>query len=176
MNAHVSTMPTPDGPFTILMDGGAVIASGWCTDVDALLALVHPGLRPGGGVVVADREDAGMRAALAAVAAHYDGDPDAPASVPVRQQSGPFRMKAWDVLREVSPGAPITYTEFAARTGAPSAVRAAAAACARNAAALFVPCHRVVRSDGSLGGFRYGLDLKARLLERELSVAAPLLS
>ena len=117
-----------------------------------------------------------MRAALAAVTAHYDGDPDAPASVPVRQHSGPFRMKAWDVLRDVSPGAPITYTEFAARAGAPSAVRAAAAACARNAAALFVPCHRVLRSDGSLGGFRYGLDLKARLLERESTVAAPLLA
>ena len=81
-------------------------------------------------------------------------------------------MRSWDVLRHVAAGRPITYTEFAARAGSPAAVRSAADACARNAVALFVPCHRVLRSDGTLGGFRYGLDLKQRLLEREAAVAA----
>ena len=59
------------------------------------------------------------------------------------------------------------YTEFAAVMGRPDAVRAAASVCARNAPALFVPCHRVLRSDGSLGGFAWGLDVKRSLLERE---------
>ena len=63
--------------------------------------------------------------------------------VPVRQRSGAFLEHAWDVLRTVPAGAPVTYTEYAAKSGRPAAVRAAAAACARNAAALFVPCHRV---------------------------------
>ncbi|WP_333926853.1 methylated-DNA--[protein]-cysteine S-methyltransferase [Sphingomonas sp. LR61] len=61
----------------------------------------------------------------------------------------------------------MTYTEFAGAMGRPDAVRAAASVCARNAPALFVPCHRVLRSDGTLGGFAWGLDVKRSLLERE---------
>ncbi|RMB61176.1 methylated-DNA--[protein]-cysteine S-methyltransferase [Tessaracoccus antarcticus] len=174
MNAYVSTMSTADGPFTIVMVGDDVIASGWTSDVASLLALVHPTLRPE-LCTLADggEQDPSMAAALRAVAAYYDGDVEHVAAVSVRQRSGPFRMQAWDVLRAVDAGGPITYAEFAARAGTPSAVRAAAAACARNAAALFVPCHRVLRSDGSLGGFRYGLELKRRLLKRESEAAQP---
>jgi methylated-DNA-[protein]-cysteine S-methyltransferase len=76
-----------------------------------------------------------------------------------------FLEQAWRVLREVRE--PITYTELAARAGRPAAVRAAAQACARNAAALFVPCHRVLRNDGTLGGFRWGLPVKRWLLNHE---------
>ena len=71
------------------------------------------------------------------------------------------------MLRTVPAGEPVTYTEFAELAGRPAAVRAAAMACARNAAALFVPCHRVLRLDGSLGGFRWGLDVKRWLLAHE---------
>ena len=93
--------------------------------------------------------------------------------MPVRQRTGgAVPGHAWNVLRDVQPGEPVTYTEFAALAGRPAAVRAAAQACARNAAALFVPCHRVLRTDGSLGGFRWGLDVKRWLLghERRLPV------
>ncbi len=162
------TMDTPDGPFTILTDGDAVIASGWTAAVDELAALIHPDMRPAPeDIAEADPDDPGMGAAREAVVAHYDGHVDAPRSIPVRQHSGPFREQAWDVLRDVAAGNPITYTEFAARAGRPAAVRAAAGACAQNAAALFVPCHRILRSDGSLGGFRYGLEIKQALLDRE---------
>lgn len=151
---------TPCGPFTVVADGdGAVLASGWTTDVDELLRLVHPSLRPTAG---GDPSDA-----LAAVLAYLDGELTAIDTVPVRQRSGPFLEHAWDVLRAVGPGEPLTYTAFAARAGRPNAVRAAAAACGRNAAAMFVPCHRVVGADGSLRGFRYGLDTKAWLLAHE---------
>ena len=61
----------------------------------------------------------------------------------------------------------MTYSEFAALAGRPAAIRAAASACARNAAALFVPCHRVLRTGGALGGFRWGLDVKRWLLTHE---------
>lgn len=169
MNATWSaTLGTPDGDFTLLVRDGEVLASGWTADVAALAGLVHPGLRPevseirGAG---APRELVGP--ALSAVADYYDGDLDAPSRVAVHQRSGEFRSHAWTVLRGVAPGERITYSEYAARSGRPAAVRAAAAACAMNAAALFVPCHRVLRTDGGLGGFRYGLPLKRSLLDRE---------
>src|SRR4029450_8048867 len=100
-------------------------------------------------------------------AAYLDGDLTAIDAVPVEQRGGPFLEHAWRTLREVKPGAPGTYATFAALAGRPSAVRAAATACARNAAALFVPCHRVVGSDGQLRGYRWGLDVKRRLLDHE---------
>lgn len=163
-----STMNTADGPFSIIVDGNDVIASGWTAALEDLIALVHPDMRPTSDGIAAARDgDAAMVTARAAVSDYYDGDVEALAPIPVRQHSGPFREHAWEVLRNVSAGNPITYTEFAARAGRPTAVRAAAGACAQNAAALFVPCHRILRSDGSLGGFRYGLKIKRALLDRE---------
>jgi methylated-DNA-[protein]-cysteine S-methyltransferase len=163
MIANVSTMDTPAGPFTVLVDpDGAVLAAGWTDGAGALLALVHRDLRG------EPRRRRDLGTVSAAVRAYLDGDHDAPAAVPVRQQTGgAFLAAAWKTLRDVPPGDPVTYAEFAARTGNPPAIRAAAQACARNAAALFVPCHRVIRTDGTLGGFRWGLDVKRWLLAHE---------
>ena len=105
------------------------------------------------------------------VDAFFAGDVEAIQEVRVRQRSGPFLEDAWDVLRTVPAGTPDTYASFAARCGRPSAVRAAANACARNAAALFVPCHRVLGSDGGLGGFRWGTPVKRWLLDHEAAHA-----
>ncbi|MBE9941460.1 methylated-DNA--[protein]-cysteine S-methyltransferase, partial [Cellulosimicrobium cellulans] len=165
--AVTTTLTTPDGPFTVVVDaGGAVLASGWTDEPADLVALVHPGLRPATVSPVPD-DDPAVATAVAAVRAYYAGDLHAIDAVPVRQASGPYRAHAWDVLRTVEPGDPVTYTRYAELSGRPAAVRAAAGACAMNAAALFVPCHRVLRTDGSLGGFRYGLDVKRSLLDRE---------
>jgi methylated-DNA-[protein]-cysteine S-methyltransferase len=158
-----STVSTPLGPFTVVAHDDLVVASGWTTDVDLLLALVHPALRP--DQPPQHREDLGEL--TAAVVAFHDGDLDSIDSVGVHQRSGPFLEHAWEVLRTVPAGAPVTYAELAAKAGRPDAVRAAASACARNAAALFVPCHRVVRTGGGLGGFRWGLDVKRWLLDHE---------
>ena len=98
----------------------------------------------------------------------YPHNPFQLARITVRQHSGgAFLPAAWKTLRDVAPGAPVTYTELAARTGNPGAVRAAASACARNAAALFVPCHRVIGTDGTMRGCRWGTDIKRWLLEHE---------
>ncbi|MCP2263375.1 methylated-DNA--[protein]-cysteine S-methyltransferase [Promicromonospora thailandica] len=167
---YATTLTTPDGPFSILADDDAVLASGWTDDLAGLLALVHPTLRgpAGTGPLAASSAPDGVLAEAAdAVRDYYEGDLGAPGRVPVRQASGPFRTHAWDVLREVKAGERLTYTQYAARAGRPAAVRAAAGACAMNAAALFVPCHRILRTDGSLGGFRYGLPVKESLLTRE---------
>lgn len=174
--AHCDTLTTPDGAFSVIATSSAVLASGWTDDVEALRALIHPDLQPDELIAVTDRsaddELTALVQARAAVHAYYDADFAAVAQVPVVQKSGPYRQSAWEALRSVAPGAPQSYTELAAHSGRPAAVRAAAAACAFNAAALFVPCHRVLRSDGSLGGFRYGVDLKQRLLDREAASAS----
>jgi methylated-DNA-[protein]-cysteine S-methyltransferase len=162
MTAQLLQMSTPDGPFTIIARDGMVLASGWTAGPGELTGQIHPGLLP-----ESLQEVTGLPGISAAVEAFYSGDPEPAMAVPVLQRSGPFRAHAWDVLRQVKPGFPVTYTEYAALAGNPKAVRAAASACAFNAAALFVPCHRVIRTDGSLGGFRWGLRIKESLLERE---------
>lgn len=80
-----------------------------------------------------------------------------------------FQQRVWQALRAIPPGSTATYTDIAARIGRPTAVRAVAAACAANPIALVVPCHRVVRRDESLGGYRWGIERKRSLLERERS-------
>jgi methylated-DNA-[protein]-cysteine S-methyltransferase len=159
-----STLDTPIGPFTAVVAGdGAVLASGWTADLDELVPLVHPTIRP----TALENDDLGPVAE--AITRFHDGDLLAIDAVPVRQRSGEFLVHAWDVLRTIPAGAPVTYTEYATKSGRPAAVRAAASACARNAAALFVPCHRVLRTDGTLGGFRWGLEVKRWLIAHEAS-------
>ena len=89
------------------------------------------------------------------------------ARVPVGLIGTAFQKKVWDALMKIPPGETRSYAEVAAALDAPSASRAVAGACARNRVAIVVPCHRVIRGDGSPGGYRWGLDLKRRLLDRE---------
>jgi methylated-DNA-[protein]-cysteine S-methyltransferase len=161
-SAQIATIDTPAGPFTLVEADGAVLASGWTADVEDLLGLIHSTLRPTELVRRADLGDLSK-----AVIRYHEGDLTAIDAVPVRQLSGPFLNRAWDALRTVPAGAPVTYTEYATIAGRPGAVRPAASACARNAAALFVPCHRVLRTDGTLGGFRWGLPTKRWLIDHE---------
>ena len=78
-----------------------------------------------------------------------------------------FQQRVWQALREIPAGATASYTEIAARIGSPKAVRAVAQACAANAIAVAIPCHRVVRRDGALSGYRWGVERKRALLLRE---------
>jgi AraC family transcriptional regulator of adaptative response/methylated-DNA-[protein]-cysteine methyltransferase len=78
-----------------------------------------------------------------------------------------FQQTVWQALGAIPPGSTTTYGDLAARIGRPGAARAVARACASNALALIVPCHRVVRGDGHLGGYRWGIERKQRLLELE---------
>ncbi len=78
-----------------------------------------------------------------------------------------FQQRVWQALRDIPAGATASYAQIAARIGAPRAVRAVAQACACNAVAIAIPCHRVVRHDGSLSGYRWGVERKRALLDRE---------
>ncbi|MEU5691565.1 methylated-DNA--[protein]-cysteine S-methyltransferase [Actinosynnema sp. NPDC020468] len=162
-NAFVSTVDTPIGPFTaVVAPDGAVLASGWTGTADDLLPQVSPSLRP---VELTARRDLGQ--VTRAVRAYHGGDLDVIADVPVRQRGGAFTEQAWEALRTVPAGKPISYADHALLAGRPAAVRAAASACARNAATLFVPCHRVVRTGGAIGDFRWGPAAKRWLLAHE---------
>jgi methylated-DNA-[protein]-cysteine S-methyltransferase len=168
--ARYATVATPPGPFTVLVtrdDDGSdvVLGSGWTEDIDGMLQVIHPTLRP----PTAERVD--WLPVLDVVTAFHEGEVTAIDGVAVRQRSGPFREAAWELLRTVPAGQPETYTAFAARCGRPTAVRAAASACSRNAAALFVPCHRVHSSGGGLGGFRWETPVKQWLLDHEATHA-----
>ena len=164
--ARHATIATPPGQFSVIVEAGddgsdVVLASGWTADIADLLPVVHASLRPAGSEQVDDLP------VLDVVEKFFAGDVTAIDDVVVRQRSGPFLQEAWEVLRTMPAGQPDTYAAFAARCGRPAAVRAAANACARNAAALFVPCHRVLGSDGGLGGFRWGTPVKRWLLDHE---------
>jgi len=91
--------------------------------------------------------------------------------VPLDIRGTAFQTRVWKLLLSVREGEVISYTELARRLGEPKAVRAVASACGRNRIAVLIPCHRVLRSDGSLGGYRWGLERKAELLEKERSAA-----
>jgi AraC family transcriptional regulator of adaptative response/methylated-DNA-[protein]-cysteine methyltransferase len=78
-----------------------------------------------------------------------------------------FQQRVWQALRDIPPGSTASYAEVARRIGAPTAVRGVAQACAANPIAVAIPCHRVVRRDGGLAGYRWGIERKRALLERE---------
>jgi AraC family transcriptional regulator of adaptative response/methylated-DNA-[protein]-cysteine methyltransferase len=131
-------------------------------------AALETKLRAGFPRAQLQRVDAGRDEFLAprmqAVAARLAGRQD---EVPVDLLGTAFQKKVWDALMKIPAGETRSYAELAAQLGQPRAARAVASACARNKVAVVVPCHRVIRGDGALGGYRWGLPLKQRLLRRE---------
>lgn len=154
MTVYSSTMETPAGPFTLVANDDGVLASGFTADVEELW-----------------NDDVAQRRSLGpvtdAVGRYFQGDVTTLDAVPAAFTGTALLSEAWEALRLVPAGTTVTYTELAAKIRRPAAVRAAGAACARNKAALIVPCHRVIRTDGSLGGYRWGLSVKRWLLTHE---------
>lgn len=87
--------------------------------------------------------------------------------LPLDVRGTAFQQRVWQALREIPAGSTVSYTDIANRIGSPKAVRAVAGACAANALAVAIPCHRVVKHDGALSGYRWGVERKRALLERE---------
>ena len=163
-SVQTTTVRTPVGDLALLVRDDVLVAAGF-TDAEDQYARLHTDepLR-----VVND-----LGRFSAAMTAYFDGDVTAMDVLPVEQPGGAFRQAAWKVMREVPAGEVITYAELAARAGNPNAVRAAGSACAQNLVAPIVPCHRIVRTGGSLGGYYYGLPVKEWLLQHERGDAAP---
>lgn len=112
------------------------------------------------------RDDDALRETVDAVVALVD-DPAAPFALPLDVRGTAFQRRVWNALRAVRPGEPVTYASLARAVGSPQAAQAVGAACAANRLAVAIPCHRVVREDGGLAGYRWGIERKRVLLDRE---------
>jgi AraC family transcriptional regulator of adaptative response/methylated-DNA-[protein]-cysteine methyltransferase len=110
--------------------------------------------------------DPQLDAWISKVAAHV-AQPAQPLSLPLDVRGTAFQKRVWDALQKVPAGSTVSYTQLAQALGQPKAVRAVAQACARNPAAVLIPCHRAVGADGSLRGYRWGRSRKSRLLAKE---------
>ncbi|RZL09548.1 MAG: bifunctional DNA-binding transcriptional regulator/O6-methylguanine-DNA methyltransferase Ada [Rubrivivax sp.] len=111
--------------------------------------------------------DTGFDQTVAQVLALVEAPASACLHLPLDIRGTAFQQRVWQALREIPPGQRTTYSEIAQRLGSPQAVRAVAGACAANALAIAIPCHRVVRLDGGLSGYRWGVERKQALLDRE---------
>jgi AraC family transcriptional regulator, regulatory protein of adaptative response / methylated-DNA-[protein]-cysteine methyltransferase len=97
--------------------------------------------------------------------------PEIGLDLPLDIRGTAFQQRVWQALQEIPVGATVSYAELAQRIGAPKAVRAVAGACAANKLAVAIPCHRVIRNDGSVSGYAWGVERKRALLDREASQA-----
>lgn len=173
---HQAVVDVVGAPFEVIWspEDGAIRAAGFA---ETTAAPVGGPERPGLldrlarlDPVIAARglaDEPGSGPVVDALRGYAAGDLGALDALAVVQPETPFRGEVWRALRGVPAGSAVTYTELAALAGRPSAVRAAASGCANNLVALIVPCHRIVRSDGGLGGYLFGVDLKERLLRHE---------
>lgn len=152
----------PGGELAVVAAGEVVVSTSFRGVPDALLRL------PGRA-----RAEPGTLDQVAEVLRRYcEGDLHALEEVAVSQPGGPFRQRAWAAMREIRAGSLDTYAGLAARAGSPRAHRAAGTACSTNLVAPFVPCHRVVASNG-IGAYGYGLAVKTTLLRHEGSLGTP---
>ena len=164
-----TTVDTPIGPLSLLACAEQLIAGGFTADPAELHARLHPSLR---GLARQAARPGDLPWLVKPVSDYFDGDLSALDGLATRQPGSAGRERLWAAMRAVPAGAVISYAALAARAGNPRASRAAGAACAANLVAPVIPCHRIVRTDGSLGGYYYGLDRKAWLLRHEGARAA----
>src|ERR1039458_4629114 len=158
MTYDAVTVPTPFGAFTAIADDGTVVGSGFTAGADELRDRL-----PDPGAEIRVRTDLGLISS--ALDAYFAGaDATAIDRLPGRMEGGPAMRRLWDELRRIPAGEVRSYAQLG---GDRRHARAAGSTCARTPVPLIVPCHRVVRTDGSLGGFGWGLPLKRWLLDHE---------
>lgn len=161
---HTATVPTPVGDLRLAVatspEGERLVALAFADHFERVAAPVRARM-PGDW-------QKGETATAEAVRRYVAGDLGALDDVPVDAgPASPFRQRVWDALRQIPAGTTWSYAELAERIGTAGAVRAVGSANGANPVWLAVPCHRVVRSDGSLGGYGGGVDRKAWLLAHE---------
>lgn len=137
----------------------AVMFSDEATALEEMLEVQSGGFLSGGADVVLESRLAQL--------VDFVESPRCELELPLDLRGTEFQREVWRELQKIPLGRTATYTEIARRVGAPKAIRAVGSACAANPIALLIPCHRVVRSDGSLSSYRWGTERKRLLLERE---------
>ena len=161
------TVATPLGWALVAATGRGVCLTALGDDRERLAAMVRE--RFPAALLVA--EDAALKD-WAEQIVRFITDPGQTPDLPLDIRGTAFQTRVWRALQRIPLGRTATYTEIARALGRPKAVRAVAQACAANNLALLVPCHRVIREDGDLAGYRWGLERKRALLEREREAAA----
>lgn len=151
----------PLGALLVAGDAGGITALSMADDHDACAADLGTRIR-----AEPDPDHAQLGQWLDLVTAFLEHPVSAPV-LPLAPVGTPFQRRVWSALQAIPVGTTTTYTELAASLGSPGSVRAVATACAANPIAVLIPCHRVVRADGALAGYRWGLDRKRVLLARE---------
>jgi methylated-DNA-[protein]-cysteine S-methyltransferase len=170
MEAHsdsilATVLDTPAGPLSLLTKADTLVAAGFTGDPSQMFARLHPSVATA-PLAAARPED--LPWLVKPVRDYFDGDPAALDALPVRQPGTAGRQRLWARMRAIPAGTTLSYAQLADEVGLPpGAARAAGAACAANLIAPMVPCHRVLRTDGSLGGYYYGLPCKRWLLRHE---------
>lgn len=157
-----SRLETPVGPLVVFAREGALCILGFGGRPEVFLPDLERRFGP-----IGVEETADPAGAITALARYLEGDLYALDAVSVDLGGTPFQQHVWSALREIPAGRTVSYSELARRIGMPSAVRAVAAANARNPVSIVVPCHRVIGADGSLTGYGGGLDRKRWLLAHE---------
>lgn len=155
-------LKSPIGPLVGYVREGALCALDFGDRDESNRALLE---RRFGAIEV--REGTGGREARRRLEAYLTGDLGALDAITVDPGGTEFQAKVWAALRRIPPGRTVSYTELAATVGSPAAVRAVGTANGQNPVPVVIPCHRVVRSDGTLGGYGGGLDRKRWLLDHE---------
>ena len=158
----IETIDSPIGPVRFALRGNALCALGFASQWKKLEANLEA--RFG---TVEWRSGREARTVVRRLRDYFDGDLDCLDPIPVDVEGTPFQRQVWRRLRRVRPGEAISYARLAAAIGRPKAVRAVGSANRSNPVSLVVPCHRVIRSDGSLGGYGGGVKRKKWLLDHE---------
>lgn len=157
---HWDIAPTSLGPMLVAASSKGVCRLSFGEDADVLAARFPQAERVQGS------ERLGRLLGEITAAAEAPGEIDF-APIPLDVSGTPFQLAIWEALRRIPKGETRTYAQLAAAVGRPGAVRAAGSANGANPVSLLIPCHRVIRTDGSLGGYAWGLAIKAQLLQRE---------
>lgn len=159
MRLEGGSCETPVGTFSFIEVDGAVSAAGFSKLEDLKKGLpdelAYEEIEP-------STSDVASR-----VEKYFGGDVYALDDIRVEQPGSPWKSRAWEELRRIPAGEPISYGELAERVGSPRAARAAGSACSTNAVALIVPCHRVTKDGGAPGRYGFGTESKSWLLKHE---------
>jgi methylated-DNA-[protein]-cysteine S-methyltransferase len=161
MNLKIITVHTPNGAFHIIVDDNDVArASGFGAIADLLKRLPGP-------ILNANIQVARSHPYEKLVKAYYYGDGTALARIPRTLNGSDFQKKVWESISSIPYGKTISYRALAETVGNSGAIRAAGTTCGMNRLILLIPCHRVLKSDGSIGNYLYGPNIKKSLLQHE---------
>lgn len=160
-NLQYTTNNTPDGEFHIIFDNEGIARASGFGDLQDLKKRLPENLQ---SITLEPVHDHPYEKF---VTAYYDGDKTALDAIPRDQTGSDFQKRVWQAISNISYGKTISYKELAEQSGNPAAIRAAGTICGLNRLILLIPCHRVLKSDGSIGSYLYGSEIKESLLRRE---------